>query len=351
MDAQNDDLFSDMVAVYVQFISYEGSPNTEFLSLQRLGMPSVDGYLQALDRAFGVLGLRFQDLLVVGLGVDGTNISAGTRASLYVAVQKTFPWILCLPMIHRPHLEVLDAISGKELSCLEDLETNLKQLLSFYRYSPRMMAELRCTAPNSVGGDGVPGRHQSHSEISSQTQRADAAAIALSLLQFLLDYQSVKLIYFLLDIIAVLSRLAFTFQGENHFLVSQVEAKIEDAILEIGQLVDFPGEYLQEFEENFRESFNGGRSEEPARRRVQVPVDPGEDLAAEPGHPVPEAGPHSRPFAKACRVLDLNTWPHGREGPAGVRGGGDPGDTGAHGVPPLQRRGGAGRPAWASGRT
>lgn len=148
MDAQNDDLFSDMVAVYVQFITNEGSPSTEFLSLQRLSVASVDGYLQALDRAFGVLGFRFQDLLVVGLGVDGTNMSSGMRASLYVAVQKSFPWILCLPvMIHRPHLEVLDAISGKELSCLEDLENNLKQLLSFYRYSPRMMAELRCTAP------------------------------------------------------------------------------------------------------------------------------------------------------------------------------------------------------------
>lgn len=338
MDAQNDDLFSDMVAVYVQFISYEGSPNTEFLSLQRLGMPSVDGYLQALDRAFGVLGLRFQDLLVVGLGVDGTNISAGTRASLYVAVQKTFPWILCLPiMIHRPHLEVLDAISGKELSCLEDLETNLKQLLSFYRYSPRMMAELRCTAPTlseetEFLGDirairwiiGEPNvlnalikdylEVVAHlKEISSQTQRADAAAIALSLLQFLLDYQSVKLIYFLLDIIAVLSRLAFTFQGENHFLVSQVEAKIEDAILEIGQLVDFPGEYLQEFEENFRESFNG-----VALKNLRVAESKFQSIREKicnrsQGILSQRLDLHSRPFAKACRVLDLNTWPHGRE--------------------------------------
>ncbi|KAK5930062.1 hypothetical protein CesoFtcFv8_000258 [Champsocephalus esox] len=338
MDAQNDDLFSDTVAVYVQFLSYEGSPNTEFLSLQRLGMPSVDGYLQALDRAFGVLGLRFQDLLVVGLGVDGTNISAGTRASLYVAVQKTFPWILCLPiMIQRPHLEVLDAISGKELCCLEDLETNLKQLLSFYRYSPRMMAELRGTAPTlseetEFLGDirairwiiGEPNvlnalikdylEVVAHlKEISSQTQRADAAAVALSLLQFLLDYQSVKLIYFLLDVIAVLSRLAFTFQGENHFLVSQVEAKIEDAILEIGQLVDFPGEYLQEFEENFRESFNG-----VALKNLHVAESKFQSIREKictrsQGILSQRLDLHSRPFAKACRVLDLNTWPHGRE--------------------------------------
>ncbi|XP_065812861.1 zinc finger protein 862 isoform X1 [Labrus bergylta] len=337
MDAQNDDLFSDMVAVYVQFITNEGSPNTEFLSLQRLNMASVDGYLQAMDRAFGVLGLRFQDLLVVGLGLDGTNISSGTRASLYMAVQKTFPWILCLPiMIHRPHLEVLDAISGKELSCLEDLENNLKQLLSFYRYSPRMMAELRSTAPTlseetEFLGDiraiqwiiGEPNvlnalikdylEVVAHlKEISSQTQRADAAAIALTLLQFLMDYQSVKLIYFLLDIIAVLSRLAFTFQGE-YLLVSQVEAKIEEAVLEIGHLVDCPGEYLQEFEENFRESFNGVALKnlrvaeskfqsirEKICNRSQVILSQRLDL-------------QSCSFAKACRVLDLSTWPHNRE--------------------------------------
>lgn len=337
MDAQNDDLFSDMVAVYVQFITNEGSPNTEFLSLQRLSVASVDGYLQAMDRAFGVLGLRFQDLLVVGLGVDGTNISSGMRANLYIAVQKTFPWILCLPvMIHRPHLEVLDAISGKELSCLEDLENNLKQLLSFYRYSPRMMAELRSTAPTlseeaEFLGDirairwiiGEPNvlnalikdylEVVAHlKEISSQTQRADAAAIALTLLQFLMDYQSVKLIYFLLDIIAVLSRLAFTFQGE-YLLVSQVEAKIEEAILEIGQLVDCPGEYLQEFEENFRESFNG-----VALKNLRVAESKFQSIREKicnrsQGILSQRLDLQSRSFAKACKVLDLSTWPHNRK--------------------------------------
>uniref|UniRef100_A0A672YS47 PR domain containing 11 n=1 Tax=Sphaeramia orbicularis TaxID=375764 RepID=A0A672YS47_9TELE len=337
MDAQNDDLFSDMVAVYVQFITNEGSPNTEFLSLQRLTITSVDGYLQAMDRAFSILGLRFQDLLVVGLGVDGTNISLGMRANLYIAVQKTFPWILCLPiMIHRPHLEVLDAISGKELSCLEDLENNLKQLLSFYRYSPRMMSELRSTAPTlseetEFLGDirairwiiGEPNvlnalikdylEVVAHlKEISSQTQRADAAAIALTLLQFLMDYQSVKLIYFLLDIIAVLSRLAFTFQGE-YLLVSQVEAKIEEAIQEIGQLVDCPGEYLQEFEENFRESFNG-----VALKNLRVAESKFQSIREKickrsQGILSQRLDVQSCAFAKACKVLDLSTWPQNRE--------------------------------------
>ncbi|KAM6937188.1 zinc finger protein 862 isoform 2-T2 [Xenentodon cancila] len=338
MDAQNDNLFSDMVSVYVQFITSEGSPNIEFLSLQRLSMASVDGYLQILDRAFSILGLRFQDLLVVGLGVDGTNISSGMRANLYIAVQKIFPWILCLPiMIHRPHLEVLDAISGKELSCLDDLENNLKQLLSFYRYSPRMMAELRSTAPTlseetEFLGDiravrwivGEPNvlnalikdylEVVTHlKEISSQTQRGDAAAIALTLLQFLLDYQSVKLIYFLLDIIAVLSRLALTFQGE-YLLVSQVETKIEEAIEEIGQLVDSPGEYLQEFEENFRESFNG-----VALKNLRVAESKFQSIREKicrksQGILSQRLDVHSRSFSKACKVLDLSTWPHNHEG-------------------------------------
>ncbi|XP_041651152.1 zinc finger protein 862 [Cheilinus undulatus] len=337
MDAQNDDLFSDMVAVYVQFITNEGSPNTEFLSLQRLSIANVDGYLQAMDRAFGVLGLRFEDLLVVGLGVDGSNISSGTRANLYIAVQKTFPWILCLPiMIHRPHLEVLDAISGKELPCLEDLENNLKQLVSFYRYSPHMMSELRSTAPTlseetEFLGDirairwiiGEPNvlnalikdylEVVAHlKEISSQTQRADAAAIALTLLQFLMDYQSVKLIYFLLDIIAVFSRLAFAFQGE-YLLVSQVDAKIEEAILEIGQLVDCPGEYLQEFEENFRESFNG-----VALKNLRVAESKFQSIREKicnrsQGILSQRLDLQSRSFAKACGVLDLSTWPNNRE--------------------------------------
>ncbi|XP_062316911.1 zinc finger protein 862 isoform X1 [Osmerus eperlanus] len=337
MDGQNDDLLSDTVGVYVQFLTNEGPPATEFLSLQRLSVGSVDGYLQAIERAFGVLGLRFQDMLVVGLGVDGANISSGLRASLYIALQKILPWILCLPvMIHRPHLEVLDAISGKELSCLEDLENNLKQLLSFYRYSPRMMAELRSTAPTlseetEFLGDiravrwiiGEPNvlnalikdylEVVTHlKDISSQTQRADAAAIALTLLQFLMDYQSVKLIYFLLDIIAVLSRLAYIFQGD-YLLVSQVDSKIEEAIFEIGQLVDCPGEYLQEFEENFRESFNGVdlknlRVAESKFQSIREKIcQRSQSILSQ------RLDMHSRAVARACRVLDLNTWPHNRD--------------------------------------
>lgn len=337
VDAQNDDLFSDMVAVYVQFLTGEGSPSTEFLSLQRLSTVGVDGYLQAMDQAFAILGFQFQNLLVVGFGVDGTNIPSGIRSDLYVTVQKTFPWILRFPiMIHRPHLEVLDTISGKELSCLEDLENNLKQLLSFYRYYPRMMAELRSTAPTlseetEFIGDirairwiiGEPNvlnalikdyqEVVAHlKEISSQTQRADAAAIALTLLQFLMDYQSVKLIYFLLDIIAVLSRLAFAFQGE-YMLVSQVVAKIQEAVVEIGQLVNCPGEYLQEFEDNFRQSFNG-----IALKNLRVAESKFQCIREKicnrsQGILSQRLDQQSCAFAKACKVLDLSCWPQDKK--------------------------------------
>ncbi|XP_036432349.1 zinc finger protein 862 isoform X2 [Colossoma macropomum] len=337
MDGQNDDLLADTVAVYVQFITAEGPPATEFLSLQRLSGGNVDGYLQAVDRAFGVLGLRFQDMLVVGLGIDGSNISSSLRANLYVTLRKTIPYVLCLPiMIHRPHMEILDAICGKELSCLDDLENNLKQLLSFYRYSPRMMAELRSTAPTlseetEFLGDiravrwiiGEPNvlnalikdylEVVTHlKSISNQTQRADASAIALSLLQFLMDYQSVKLIYFLLDVIAVLSRLAFIFQGD-YLLVSQVDAKIEEAIQEIGQLVDSPGEYLQEFEENFRESFNGVdlknlRVAESKFQSIREKI-----CQRSQGILAQRIDQRSRSVVQACKVLDLATWPHNRD--------------------------------------
>ncbi|XP_077066338.1 zinc finger protein 862 isoform X2 [Siphateles boraxobius] len=337
MDGQHDDLLADTVAVYVQFTTTDGLPATEFLSLQRLCGGNVEGYLQAVDRAFGVLGLRLQDMLVVGLGIDGSNISSSLRANLYIAIQKTIPWLLCLPvMIHRPHLEVLDAISGKELSCLEDLENNLKQLLSFYRYSPRMMAELRSTAPTlseeaEFLGDiravrwiiGEPNvlnalikdylEVVAHlKSISSQTQRGDAAAIALSLLQFLLDYQSVKLIYFLLDIIAVFSRLAFVFQGD-YLLASQVDAKIEDAIHEIGQLVDSPGEYLQEFEDHFRESFNGVdlknlRVAESKFQSIREKI-----CQRSQGILAQRFDPRSRTVVQACQVLDLASWPLNRD--------------------------------------
>ena len=222
MDGQHEDQLADTVAVYVQFLTSEGAPATEFLSLQRLAGAGAEGYVQAVDRAFAVVGLRLQEKLLVGLGIDGANIPSSLRANIYISLRKTAPWVLCLPvMVHRPQLEVLDAISGKELCCLEELESNLKQLLSFYRYSPRMLLELRATAPTLCEeaeflGDiravrwiiGEPNvlnalikdylEVVAHlKDISGQTQRADAAAIALALLQFLMDYQFVKLIYIL----------------------------------------------------------------------------------------------------------------------------------------------------------
>ncbi|XP_051040089.1 PR domain-containing protein 11 isoform X4 [Phodopus roborovskii] len=338
LDGQSDDLLADTVAVYVQYTSSDGPPATEFLSLQELGFSSTESYLQALDRAFAGLGIRLQDEKpTVGLGVDGANITASLRASMFMTIRKTLPWLLCLPfMVHRPHLEILDAISGKELPCLEELENNLKQLLSFYRYSPRLMCELRSTASTLceeteflgdiravrwiIGEQNVLNalikdylEVVAHlKDVSSQTQRADASAIALALLQFLMDYQSIKLIYFLLDVIAVLSRLAYIFQGE-YLLVSQVDDKIEEAIQEISRLADSPGEYLQEFEENFRESFNGIavknlRVAEAKFQSIREKICQKTQVIL-----AQRFDSRSRVFVKACQVFDLAAWPRNSE--------------------------------------
>ncbi|XP_057264698.1 PR domain-containing protein 11 isoform X2 [Pezoporus wallicus] len=334
LDGQSDDLLADTVAVYVQYTSSDGPPATEFLSLQELGFSTTDSYLQALDRAFSSLGIQLQDEKpTIGLGVDGANITASLRANLFMTIRKTLPWLLCLPfMVHRPHLEILDAISGKELPCLEELENNLKQLLSFYRYSPRLMCELRVTAATLceeteflgdiravkwiIGEQNVLNalikdylEVVAHlKDVSGQTQRADASAIALALLQFLMDYQSIKLIYFLLDVIAVLSRLAYVFQGE-YLLVSQVDDKIEEAIQEISRLADSPGEYLQEFEENFRESFNGIavknlRVAEAKFQSIREKICQKTQVIL-----AQRFDSRSRTFVKACQVFDLATWP------------------------------------------
>ncbi|XP_076970600.1 PR domain-containing protein 11 isoform X2 [Tamandua tetradactyla] len=338
LDGQSDDLLADTVAIYVQYTSSDGPPATEFLSLQELGFSSTESYLQALDRAFSALGLRLQDERpTVGLGIDGAHVTASLRASMCMTIRKTLPWLLCLPfMVHRPHLEILDAISGKELPCLEELENNLKQLLSFYRYSPRLLCELRCTAATLceeteflgdiravrwvIGEQGVLNalikdylEVVAHlKDISSQTQRADAAAVALALLQFLTDYQSVKLIHFLLDVTAVLSRLAYVFQGE-HLLVSQVDDKVEEAIQEVSRLADSPGEYLQEFEENFRESFNGIavknlRVAEAKFQSVREKICQKTQVIL-----AQRFDSRSRVFVKACQVFDLATWPRSSE--------------------------------------
>ncbi|XP_030056683.1 PR domain-containing protein 11 isoform X1 [Microcaecilia unicolor] len=338
LDGQSEDLITDTVAVYVQYTSNDGPPATEFLSLQELGLSTTESYLQGIDRAFSALGIRLQDEKpTIGLGIDGANITAGLRANMYMTIRKTLPWLLCLPfMVYRPHLEILDAISGKELPCLEELENNLKQLLSFYRYSPRLMCELRTTASTLceeteflgdiravrwiIGEQNVLNalikdylEVVAHlKDVSSQTQRADASAIALALLQFLLDYQSIKLIYFLLDVIAVLSRLAYVFQGE-YLLVSQVDEKIEEAIQEISRLADSPGEYLQEFEENFRESFNGValknlRVAEAKFQSIREKICQKTQLTL-----AQRFDSRSRIFVKACQVFDLSTWPRSTE--------------------------------------
>lgn len=338
LDGQSEDLLADTVAVYVQYTSNDGPPATEFLSFQELALPTTESYLQGIDRAFSALGIRLQDERPsVGLGIDGVNITAGLRANLYMTIRKTLPWLLCLPfMVHRPHLEILDAISGKELPCLEELENNLKQLLSFYRYSPRLMCELRLTAATLceeteflgdiravkwiIGEQNVLNalikdylEVVAHlKDVSGQTQRADASAIALALLQFLMDYQSIKLIYFLLDVIAVLSRLAYVFQGE-YLLVSQVDEKIEEAIQEISRLTDSPGEYLQEFEENFRESFNGIslknlRVAEAKFQSIREKICQKTQLTL-----AQRFDSRTRMFVKACQVFDLSFWPRSTE--------------------------------------
>ncbi|XP_042197241.1 zinc finger protein 862 isoform X2 [Callorhinchus milii] len=338
MDGRTDELLADNVAVYVQYVTGEGPAHTEFLSLQELSSVTVDGYVQALDRAFGGIGIKWkEEKVMVGLGVNGANVTTGLRAGLAVKIRKTLPWLLCVPcVLHRPHLEVLDAISNKELSCLEDLENNLKQLLSFYRYSPKLMCELRVTAATLCEeteflGDiravrWVIGEQNvlnalikdylevvAHlKEVSGQPQKAEAAAVALALLHFLMDYQSVKLIYFLLDVIAVLARLAFAFQGEA-LLVAHADDKVEEAIEEISRLAEAPGEYLQEFEETFQENFHGVplknlRVAEAKFNSIREKICQRTQLIL-----AQRLDSNSRSVIRASQVFDVASWPQNEE--------------------------------------
>ncbi|XP_072128306.1 zinc finger protein 862 isoform X1 [Mobula birostris] len=338
LDGQIDDLVADNVAIYIQYITNEGPAATELLCLQELSSTTVDGYTQALDRALGGIGIKWkEEKLIVGLGLDGTNMTTGLRAGLAMKIKKALPWLLSVPcVIHRPHLEVLDAISNKELTCLEELENNLKQLLSFYRYSPKLMCELRATAATLCEeteflGDiravrWIIGEQNvlnalikdyleviAHlKDVSGQAHKADAAAIALALLQFLMDYQSVKLIYFLLDVIAVLTRLAFIFQGE-HFLITHADDKIEEAIEEISRLMESPGEYLQEFEETFHENFHGVplknlRVAEAKFNSIREKICQKTQLIL-----AQRLDCNSRAIIRACQVFDIATWPQNEE--------------------------------------
>ncbi|XP_043562181.1 zinc finger protein 862 isoform X4 [Chiloscyllium plagiosum] len=338
LDGQTDDLVADNVAIYIQYITNEGPAATELLSLQELSSVTVDGYIQALDRAFGGIGIKWkEEKLIVGLGVDGAMMTTGLRAGLAMKIKKTLPWLLSVPcVVHRPHLEVLDAISNKELTCLEELENNLKQLLSFYRYSPKLMCELRSTAATLceeteflgdiravrwiIGEQNVLNalikdylEVVAHlKDVSGQAHKADAAAIALALLQFLMDYQSVKLIYFLLDVIAVLTRLAFVFQGD-HLLITHVDYKIEEAIEEISRLVESPGEYLQEFEDTFHESFHGVplknlRVAEAKFNSIREKICQKTQLIL-----AQRLDSNSRSVIRACQVFDVATWPQNEE--------------------------------------
>ncbi|XP_067902041.1 zinc finger protein 862 isoform X3 [Heterodontus francisci] len=338
LDGQTDDLVADNVAIYIQYITNEGPAATELLSLQELSSATVDGYTQALDRAFGGIGIKWkEEKLIVGLGVDGATITTGLRAGLAMKIKKTLPWLLSVPcVVHRPHLEVLDAISSKELTCLEELENNLKQLLSFYRYSPKLMCELRATAATLceeteflgdiravrwiIGEQNVLNalikdylEVVAHlKDVSGQAHKADAAAIALALLQFLMDYQSVKLIYFLLDVIAVLTRLAFVFQGD-HLLITHADDKIEEAIEDISRLVESPGEYLQEFEETFHENFHGVplknlRVAEAKFNSIREKICQKTQLIL-----AQRLDSNSRKIIQACQVFDVSTWPQNEE--------------------------------------
>ncbi|XP_078271212.1 zinc finger protein 862 isoform X5 [Rhinoraja longicauda] len=338
LDGQTDDMIADNVAIYIQYVTNEGPAATELLCLQELSSATVDGYTQALDRALGGIGIKWkEEKIIVGLGVDGANMTTGLRAGLALKIKKALPWLLSVPcVIHRPHLEVLDAISNKELTCLEDLENNLKQLLSFYRYSPKFMCELRATAATLCEeteflGDiravrWIIGEQNvlnalikdyleviAHlKDVSAQAHKADAAAIALALLQFLMDYQSVKLIYFLLDVIAVLTRLAFIFQGD-HVLITHADDKIEEAIEEVSRLLESPGEFLQEFEETFHESFHGVplknlRVAEAKFNSIREKICQKTQLIL-----AQRLDCNSRTIIRACQVFDITTWPQNKE--------------------------------------
>ena len=266
LDGSTDISVTASVVVYMHYIT-EGTVAESFVGLEELPNETADGYMTALNSLSKRLELNlFDKEKTVGLATDGARTMLGSYGGVAAKLTAYIPHLVVVHCVaHRLQLAVIDSL--KTVPFMQQVETTLRALYTYYHSSPKRLSQLKKTAAalemqllklrdiNAVRW--VASKEQAlqaflqswqvivfHLQDSSN-EDSDAPKTK-GLLKTICDLKFLKYCHFLYDFLTVLRPVSVMFQRES-LMLSEIKPSVNRAISLLSKLEHSPGEMETHF--------------------------------------------------------------------------------------------------------
>ena len=273
-DGSTDKSITEQESVYVRCTGSNGRPSTHFADLVPVTSADAPGVTAAIQKGLQTLSIDETVLKkkLACCNFDGASVMMGKKSGVAKQLQDIAQHPVCIIhcVAHNLELAVLDAI--KQTPYLAIFEETVKSVFKFYFYSPKRRREVNEIAAildqDHVYYSGlqktrwVASRFRAinaleryflttvtHLQHKSQT-KGDDGAKAKGILQNLQSEKFVKFLYFLLDVMKVLSDLSKSFQRDE-FCITDLLVHLEAGISQLDVLKLQRGPKYQAFEKRY----------------------------------------------------------------------------------------------------
>ena len=263
-DGSTDRSIADQEAVYIRLL-VDGEPVNVFAGLHELTTGDAEGVLIALDEVlYTYLGISLdtQKQKLVNVNLDGASVNMGVNNGLGVRLQRRNGQHVVVThcINHKLELSILDI--RKEEPYINEFESVMKSVFSFYHYSAKRVRALELVAAtldvDLVHFGGIQGirwvssqhraLHALYTNYTATVEHLDSIAVngskdsakACGLVRKLKSSKFITFLHFMLDLTNIIVPLSLTFQ-KNDLIVIDVLPIIETAMLSLQEMKGRPG--------------------------------------------------------------------------------------------------------------
>ncbi len=339
-DGATDCSVTEVEMVYVRLLD-NGMPRSFYLKIVDVEHAHADGVYTAVNSAFEDLGMPDWKEKTVAAGSDGASVNIGVNNSVATRILADgHEYIIIIHCVaHRLELAVLQSL--RNYQPLKDVQDILLKIHKHYHYSPKALRQLRSIAeameqkiikPTRLQGtrwmphmskalatllDSYPVLVAHFEHIGEErVATAEVQGRAVYLYRQLKNFRKLRFMFFMKDLLHVISLLSLTFQRDDITAVGMLDA-LETANLELVNLQQQPGENLRGFldsvhnhtyrgivldnvpeeEEDHQETFH--HVIETVREHINTKLEGERD--------------RNLHLIRACQIFDLKDWPRDRE--------------------------------------
>lgn len=266
-DGTSDRSALEQEAIYVRYVQ-NGESVTKLAGFVAVDDANSEGIHKCILRGLLDIGISESVLekKLVGLNLDGAATNMGIYNGVQAMFKVKYPHLIVVHCInHMLELGVLD--TKKNESYMAIFESTIKQVFSFYHWSPKRQRELARVAEMleikllKYGGiqniRWVASQARAlkslvlnfnatllHLEDIAQRSKKESAT-AKNLLKTLRSDKLKKTLLFLLDFLSIIGILSEMYQAEN-LLIFEATSKLELALLQLVELKSQPGFFQRE---------------------------------------------------------------------------------------------------------